>query len=851
MIVCAFNWRYLDDFAGCWLGNQFYMVGDRWSPSINPHGLMVVKHHRVQLEGRVLCTNIKRECPKPKCATPILRPNTCCKICPGQDTSYEDQFNTVDTATSTNPVLTERSLPEKDMSALLVGGGRQKHGGRTVRTRAVAMVHITNITEDSFNYAVRYSRLKDPVYFKITDEYGNPVIERKIPRQQSRSGMIYDKVENIPKNYVKYILQNNAYITITTTRHKRGEIHGYLRTNTIAAIASFEALLNPPDKSGIGALVTMFYDVTTKMASFVIQVDGFRHSKIISDEYFVSFEKDTEIIHQHILRVSHQKYQMVGKVSVDSKMSKQIARGRLHVRVTSRSGATMVGQLRPRLLRTDMIGTFATTNRSAGYVLMTLEDDGSLKYKVSFHLPHSASINIVLQRQIKNNASWKDFAKLLEETEHYNEPRFEAEGSFKKLRARDIVFIQNAGVRIRITINNEDIYTRVYPLQRKTDFLFKASDRMLRSTYCESPAFVFYDVSKNCSDLSYYVISSGARDETLDMTFTIETRNAGSFIRKLEKPMGTITGIGDGVYRDINHGKATARLRVSGDVCEQYEGKIRIRNNCWKKSFPQTTTGSVIDSQENGLEIDRFDTFRCYYEGQFYAHAQSWIPADDNPCVTCRCNRGKVHCDRMICPPTSCKYPIKREDECCPVCNDDNDTEKKHSGSCYFEGDKRWHLAGSYWHPFVPPFGYSKCAICNCVQSTLEVNCTRVPCPALNCPKHQRIRVKPDDCCQVCRGRNDAAVSFDDIFLKTKRKGKEGCTFGGGLFQHGDKWHPVLHPFGEMKCYTCSCKNGKARCRKQRCQPLDCKHQYRPSGECCPACTEKKSRQKGSNEILV
>jgi hypothetical protein len=46
--------------------------------------VQVVKHHRVQLEGKVVCTNIKRDCPKPNCAKPILRPNTCCKICRGQ-----------------------------------------------------------------------------------------------------------------------------------------------------------------------------------------------------------------------------------------------------------------------------------------------------------------------------------------------------------------------------------------------------------------------------------------------------------------------------------------------------------------------------------------------------------------------------------------------------------------------------------------------------------------------------------------------------------------------------------------------------------------------------------------------
>lgn len=46
---------------------------------------------------------------------------------------------------------------------------------------------------------------------------------------------------------------------------------------------------------------------------------------------------------------------MVGQIDVDSRMSKQIARGKMHVRVTSRDGHMMLGVLRPRLLRTGKI----------------------------------------------------------------------------------------------------------------------------------------------------------------------------------------------------------------------------------------------------------------------------------------------------------------------------------------------------------------------------------------------------------------------------------------------------------------------------------------------------------------
>ena len=33
---------------------------------------------------------------------------------------------------------------------------------------------------------------------------------------------------------------------------------------------------------------------------------------------------------------------------------------------------------------------------------------------------------------------------------------------------------------------------------------------------------------------------------------------------------------------------------------------------------------------------------------------------------------------------------------------------------CNFEGDGKFHPAGSRWHPYLPPFGFSKCAVCVC-----------------------------------------------------------------------------------------------------------------------------------------
>ena len=42
--------------------------------------------------------------------------------------------------------------------------------------------------------------------------------------------------------------------------------------------------------------------------------------------------------------------------------------------------------------------------------------------------------------------------------------------------------------------------------------------------------------------------------------------------------------------------------------------------------------------------------------------------------------------------------------------------------ACWFEGDKQFHLAGSKWHPYIPPWGFSRCALCTCLVNINKQN---------------------------------------------------------------------------------------------------------------------------------
>ena len=60
-------------------------------------------------------------------------------------------------------------------------------------------------------------------------------------------------------------------------------------------------------------------------------------------------------------------------------------------------------------------------------------------------------------------------------------------------------------------------------------------------------------------------------------------------------------------------------------------------------------------------------------------------------------------------------YYITDKTSTIPLLNKHNQNNTRQNGSCYYDGDKRWHQAGTKWHPYVPPFGYVTCAICSCM----------------------------------------------------------------------------------------------------------------------------------------
>lgn len=257
---------------------------------------------------------------------------------------------------------------------------------------------------------------------------------------------------------------------------------------------------------------------------------------------------------------------------------------------------------------------------------------------------------------------------------------------------------------------------------------------------------------------------------------------------------------------------------------------------------------------------------KCAYEGSFFENGNRW-EATHKKCQVCSCQRGKVKCEPIVCPPTNCSNPIIEEGACCPTCN----SPAADGRGCNFGGDSFFHPAGSKWHPYIPPFGFSRCAICTCKESSLTVDCYKQECPRLtSCLSSEAIRPDPLSCCKECPQKvnqekevkesvypvitNTDSESLNDMGVERSNLdilASGGCAWKGDYHENGDSWHPHVMPWGEMRCVTCSCKDGHTKCKKKHCPKLNCRYEVKDPDMCCHRCAANREEEHQAQRRLI
>uniref|UniRef100_A0A7N8WS11 Chordin n=1 Tax=Mastacembelus armatus TaxID=205130 RepID=A0A7N8WS11_9TELE len=823
-----------------------------------PFGVM----HCVQCHCEPLLTQ-----KDPDCDEPILLPGHCCKTCPkGNHPKSKEKEDDLHKSYNDRSYLSSEDMgpgeSRTDFVTVLTGmtDSWLPSSGGVARARF-------SLTRTSLAFSITYQRMSRPGKIVFLDSDGNTAFEYRVPKGQS--DMICGVWKNLAKPLMRQLQSEQMRIRMTTLTNRREEVEGKIIKHRALFAETFSSTLTSKEEnSGMGGIAMLTLSDTENNLHFIL---------ILQEPVLVPIRVHL-VYRQHILReilaniTSHDPDFAEVLTDLNSRELFWLSRGQLEIAVATEGqdprqiSGFITGRKSCDTIQSVMSSGDALTPGKTGGVgsaIFNLHDNGTLDYQVQVAGLTSDMVGLTIELKPKRRNKRSVLYDLMPE---YNKATGRAVGSWSRLEARHIHMLLQNELFINVaTAHSQDgelrgqIKALLYsgleaPRHELPTPLAGHFVSPLVRTGASGHAWV--SVDKNCH-LHYEIVVAGL-SKTDDLTVNAHLQGLaeiGEIDDTSTAHKQLLTGFygsqAQGVLKDISHellqhlDQGTAFIQVSTKLNPRGEirGWVHVPNNCKLGTNGDVEEAEFDDFFVTDPEELKKDPHMCFFENQHHAHGSRWTPNYDT-CFSCSCQKRTVICDPVICPTLTCSQTIQPEDKCCPIC-DGELTESKdmkalerveeNPEGCYFEGDQKMHAPGTTWHPFVPPFGYIKCAVCTCKGSTGEVHCEKVTCPVLTCS--HPVRRNPSDCCKECPEEDKTPVGLEHSDMM-QADGPRHCKFGKNYYQNSDNWHPWVPLVGEMKCITCWCdvSHGVTKCQRKQCPMLTCSNITRREGSCCPEC---------------
>ncbi|XP_072021429.1 chordin-like [Amphiura filiformis] len=861
---------------GCTFGGEFYELGETWHPNLGPpFGEMVCVNcdctagvedgRRV---GRVRCRNVKGQCQEAVCPNdeePVLLDGNCCKTCPVRESGVvkyipEEKYRP-EVYGDTDEAPEED--PRGEVYVSLLTGTLM-----SVQTRAVARATFT-LLDNNLYFTINFKRLDKPSNVIFTDALNNTLYNYEVT--SSSKTQVCGEWINVPRVYQRDIQSKQLFVTLITSPHPEGEVRGRILFHRALAAESFSSMMiadRRPRKSdilGTGGLMMLSIDKGGRTLNIALILDGIIENTERSGDIALTIQllKRNDVIQESRRSISPEEFDLVEVWSkLPKKVQKLIARGQLSVRVGVSETTFMSGPVTPlrtcNVLHAVLSGSQALGRPKAtgasGSAVLSIDDDGSIKYQIRITGTRTDVIGITIERAPKDIDDRKIVADIFGEYQNG-----EAIGVYDKPKAREVDMLLHGDLYINIATEAygiSELRGRITQLPYKP-FVSETKGLPLQLsgsgvhppqlTGAAGHAWLVLD--SECS-LHYEIAVVGLNSDAapkdgvdnihgfaelgeLDGDEVVIRRVLNAF--EGNKASGVMTQVDGELLERMNSGSAFIQVSTKNHQDGEIRGQVVLPNSCFTPGGRPALTNLTPNVGYN----PEADPDACFFENRYRTSGSSWSPEYDSTCTTCTCQRRAVICDPVVCPVITCPNPVILPGDCCQVCPKPAPvvptSPNRQTEGCFFEGDKKLHRVGSQWHPFVPPFGYIKCALCTCMPGS-TVNCTRISCPKVTC--ENPIRLNPMDCCQVCPDEPTPTPAVPTEALLQADEVERGCSFGETFYRNGEDWHPYVPPVGTMPCVTCACKNGHTKCSRKTCRKLTCpeEEQIHDGKQCCAKC---------------
>ncbi|XP_029111576.1 chordin isoform X4 [Scleropages formosus] len=878
--------------SGCSFGGRFYSLEDSWHPDLgDPFGIMHCVQCRCEpqrsrkgkLLGKVSCRNTKQDCPEPSCTNPVSLPGRCCRTCAQGEMDREQEDFLLDTfeflhekegdlhkSYNDGSYLSSEDVPPREGQTDFVALLTAVPESRPPVSSGVARARLS-LSGNSLVFSITFLRMDRPSRVLIQDSEGNVVFQFRVSRSDLvQNGMICGVWKNVPKSQEHLLQAEQLRVSMTTGGNKQEEIQGRIVKHRALFAETFSAVLTSEEEhSGMGGMAMLTLSDTENNLHFILLFQGLLQGRG-TERPLVPIRVQLRY-RQLVLRevranvTAHDPDFAEVLDDLNSRELFWLSRGQLEIAVETedsdprRISGFVSGRKSCDTIQSVMSSGDALTPGKTGAVgsaIFSLHDNGSLDYQVQVAGVSSQVVGVTVEMKPRRRSKRSVLHDLSGE---YAGGR--AAGRWGRMEARHIhMLLQNELFVNVATVDHPEgelrgqIRSLLYggPHASRDELPVLLGGQLVSPPVATGAGgHAWVSVDEKCH-LHYEIVVSGlskSEDSPVDAHLHAsaeigELDRGGPAHKRLltsfygSQAQGVLKDLSAALLRHLDRGTAFVQVRAA--------------NGC--------RSGSGFEAGEPGFDDEteepKRDPRSCFFEGQHHAHGSRWTPHYNN-CFACSCKKKTVICDPIICPTLSCTHTIQPEDECCPVCHvetmepralDVREAVEEHPEGCYFEGDQKLHAPGTTWHPFVPPFGYIKCAVCTCKGSTGEVHCEKVTCPPLACG--QPVRRSPSDCCKVCPGEGGPPPPPPPHAELMQADGSRHCRFGKTLYQDGERWHPHVSLVGEMKCITCWCDNGVTKCQRQQCPVLTCHQIIHRRGGCCPECEEASTVEEENLMIL-
>ncbi|XP_023556515.1 chordin isoform X1 [Octodon degus] len=783
--------------------------------------------------GRVSCKNIKPECPALVCGQPRQLPGHCCQTCPqGKDGSRAGPpgLGLIAEARASLPPGTERSDVEQPPPSLTFEYPRDpehrsysdhsepgaEERARTEghsdflalltgpRSQAVARARVS-LQRSSLRFSISYRQLDRPSRVRFSDATGRILFEH--PAAPTQDGLVCGVWRAVPRLSLRLLRAEQVHVALVTPTHPLGEVWGPLIRHRALAAETFSATLTleGPQQQGAGGIAVLTLSDTEDSLHFLLLFRGLLEPVNAGP---AKVPVRLQILHEgQLLRElqANTSAQDPGFAEVLPSLTAQemdwLVLGELQMALERADGPELriSGHIAARqscdVLQSVLCGADALVpvhTGAAGSASLTLLGNGSLVYQVQVVGTGSEVVAMTLETkpQRRNQRTVLCHLAALQPGGHM------VVGTCSGLGARGAhMLLQN---ELFLNVGTKDfldgelrghVATLPYSghsARHDTLPVPLAGALVLPPVQSQAAGHAWLSLDTHCH-LHYEVLLAGlGGSEQGTVTAHLLGPPGIPGPRRLLKgfygpeAQGVVKDLEPELLRHLAQGTASLLITTKGSPRGELRGQVHISNQC--EVGAQRLTVADTEGMRNPGALD--------------VAARPGVPAAPVPEASVPAKPGGS--GRLRDPNT-----------------------------CFFEGQQRPH--GARWAPNYDPL----CSLCTCQRRT--VICDPVVCPPSSCPHPVQA---PDQCCPVCPEKQDTR---DRPGLPRSRDPGEGCYFDGDRSWRaaGTRWHPVVPPFGLIKCAVCTCKvgTGEVHCEKVQCPRLACAQPVRANPtDCCKQC---------------